>query len=216
MTTVVGTVKAPSSRSRRRFARVWRWLDDTVDETVAPIKDALFSDLPARIVEIGPGRGSNFKRYAPGTTVIAFEPNRFMHADLQTEAAEHGIELDLRTNGVEAMDLADRSQDAVVSSFTLCSVPDTDIAITQIRRILKPGGRFLFVEHIAAEYGTTLARIQGWLRRPWAWLFDQCDIKANTHEALERSGFAKVDSQISGFGPKADPSRRTIYGTAVR
>jgi len=216
MTAVVDTVKAPSSRSRRRFARIWAWLDDTVDETVAPIKDALFSDLPARIVEIGPGRGSNFKRYAPGTTVIAFEPNGFMHDDLRSEAAEHGIELDLRADGVEAMDLADQSQDAVVSSFTLCSVPDPGSAIAEIRRILKPGGRFLFVEHIGAEDGTALAKVQSLLRRPWAWLFDSCDVTASTHRTIERSGFAETRTEISGVGPKVDPSRRTVYGTAVR
>lgn len=216
MTAIVDAAPGASRRSQKWFARLWSWLDDTVDETVATAKDAIYSNLPARIVEIGPGRGSNFKRYEPGTTVIAFEPNRFMHDDLRTAAAEYGIKLDLRDHGVEDMDLADQSEDAVVSSFTLCSVEDIGIAVTEIRRVLKPGGRFLFVEHIAAGEGTILSRAQAVLRRPWAALFDRCDLMANTHRAIERSGFAEVSSEIRGFGPKADPSRRTLFGSAIR
>lgn len=216
MTAIVETARRPSIRSQRWFARLWSWIDDTVDETVGPIKDAVYSDLPTRIVEIGPGRGSNFKRYAPGTTVIAFEPNHFMHDDLRAAAAEHGIELDLRTGGVEDMDLADHSEEAVVSTFTLCSVENADIAIAEIRRILKPGGRFLFVEHITGEEGTAMVRAQTMLRRPWALLFDRCDLMATTHQAIERSGFTEVRSEIRRVGPKADPSRRTVFGFAIR
>ena len=216
MTTAIQQASEQSTRSQRWFARLWSWIDDSIDQAVATAKDAVFVDLPDRIVEIGPGRGSSFKRYAPGSTVVAFEPNKYMHVDLQRSASEHGIKLDLRPNGVEHMDLPDASQDAVVSSLTLCSVGDVPTALAEIQRVLKPGGKFHFVEHIAAEEGTSMARAQAVLRRPWARVADRCNLQANTHHAISEAGFAEVDSQIQGLGPKLDPSRRTVFGVAIR
>ena len=61
-----------------------------------------------------------------------------------------------------------------------------------------------------------LARIQRWLRRPWAVIADRCDLTAHTDEAIDRAGFAEVQREIRDFGPKLDPSRRTLFGHAVR
>jgi len=216
MTTATHQLPDRSTLSQRWFARLWSWLDDPIDDTVAAAKDRAFVDLADRVVEIGPGRGSNFKRFSPGTVVVGFEPNRRMHHDLAATAAEHGIELDLRSSGVEHMDLPDASQDTVISSFTLCSVDDIDTALTEILRVLKPGGRFLFVEHIGADEGTVMARAQTVLRRPWAMIADHCDLTAQTHVALGRAGFSHVDSEVDGFGPRLDPSRRTLYGIATK
>lgn len=216
MSAAIDTQLKPVRLSQRWFARLWSWIEADVDVASGPAKDSAFVDLPEQVVEIGPGLGSNLKRYRPGTTVIAFEPNQFMHDGLRAAAAEHGIDLDLRANGIEAADLEEGSQDAVVSSFTLCSVDDVTVALTEIRRILKPGGRFLFVEHISAERGTGLARIQTMLRRPWAFIADSCDLTATTHMAIAEAGFSSVQSDIRDLGPRLDPSRRTVYGAAVR
>lgn len=216
MTTTVHPQQKSTSLSHRWFARLWSSLEAGVDVESGPAKDSVFVDLPTQVVEIGPGLGSNLKRYRPGTTVIAFEPNRFMHDGLRSAASENGIELDLRATGIEEADLDEASQHAVVSSFTLCSVEDVAHALAGIRRILKPGGRFLFVEHIAADEGTTLARIQSVLRRPWALLADRCNLTAMTHVAIEQAGFSNVQSTIRELGPKLDPSRRTVYGIAIR
>ena len=70
----------PSEGLRRRaFAGLWRLIDDSVDELISEAKDDVVRDLPSEIVELGAGRGSNFVRYAPGTTVTVFEPNSYMH-----------------------------------------------------------------------------------------------------------------------------------------
>lgn len=208
--------KDRSERSRRRFARIWSWIDDGVDEVISPAKDAVFVELPDRFVEIGPGRGANFQRYRPGTVVVAFEPNEFMHSALREAAGTQGIELDLRSGGVEAMDLPDASEELVISTLTLCSVDDRDAALEEIRRVLKPGGRFRFVEHIAAEPGSWTARFQRFLQRPWSAIADRCDLQADTREAIDRAGFSQVETEIRELGPILDPSRRTLFGVAVR
>lgn len=203
-----------TERSRRRFNRLWKRLDAGVDEVLAPAKDATLVDLPAGVVEIGPGHGSNFPRYAKGTKLIAFEPNVFMHEILRERADLHGIGLDLRSRGVEAMDLPTDSADVVISSLVLCSVDDRDVALAEIRRILKPGGRMIFIEHIAADSGTGRARLQRLLRRPWRAFADQCDPMADTVRAINDAGFAEVSVDIEVLGPRLDPSSLTAYGVA--
>lgn len=204
----------PHDAALRRFARLWSWVDDGVDQAVAPAKDAVLADLPDRVVEIGPGRGSNFDRYKPGTTVVAFEPNQFMHDDLEAAARRHSIVLDLRSGGAESMDLPDSSEDMVISTLVLCSVDDRSATLDEIRRVLKPGGRFVFIEHIAARPGTWTNRLQRLLRRPWSAIADGCDLTADTHQILEAARFSQVELEIEDLGSNLDPSRRTAYGVA--
>lgn len=216
MTTTTMPVSRIGTRSERWFAWFWGHLDAGIDQAMEPAKKLVFTDLPTRIVEIGPGTGSNFRRYAPGTTVVAYEPNTYMHEDLRRAASEHGIDLDLRGHGAERLDLSDESVDVVVSSLTLCSVDDRSAVIREIQRVLRPGGRFVFVEHIAAVEGTVTAAVQRILRRPWSAIADRCDLMASTHVDIEAAGFSEVHTQIDGLGPKLDPSRRTVFGYAVR
>lgn len=191
-------------------------MEEGVDELFSRHKDEIYVDLPDRIVEIGPGLGSNLKRYRPGTVVVAFEPNREMHQGLRARAAAHGIDLDLRARGAESMDLPDASEQMVVSTLTLCSVENRDTVLAEVRRVLAPGGRFLFLEHIAAEPGTSLARLQRVLRLPWAAVGDRCDLTADTHDAIDRAGFSSVTAEFTEKGSVLDPSRRVIHGVAVR
>lgn len=205
-----------STRSQRWFAWLWRHLDSGVDQAVEPAKARVFQNLPDRVVEIGPGIGSTFKRYRPGTKVTAFEPNVFMHDELREAATKRGIELDLRGAGAENMNLPDESQDVVVSSLTLCSVSDPVAVVSEIQRILKPGGRFVFVEHIAAHDGSATAFAQKMLRRPWAALIGRCDLMPNTRRDIANAGFSEVHGDVADLGSKLDPSRRTFYGYAVK
>ena len=202
--------------SQRWFAALWQRIDAEIDAALREAKDEVFGDLPEQLVEIGAGRGSNFGRYRPGTRVIAYEPNPAMHEGLEAAALEHGVLLDVRVAGVEDMNLPTGSQQAVVSSLTLCSVDDVEAALGEIQRVLAPGGRFHFVEHIAAPHTSGLGRAQRLLRQPWALLADRCDLVARTDVAIDAAGFAEVHRATRDFGPRLDPSRRTTFGYAVR
>lgn len=204
------------SRSDHWFAWLWKRLDAGVDDAVEPAKDLVFRDMPDQIVEIGPGIGSSFRRYRPASKVIAFEPNPFMHDELRAAAESAGIELDLRGTGAEVMGLPDESQEVVVSSLTLCSVGDRASVLAEIQRVLKPGGRFIFVEHIAAQEGSITAAAQRILRRPWSALAGRCDVMPSTHVDIDNAGFSEVHGHVTDLGPAFDPSRRTFYGHAVK
>lgn len=180
-------------------------------------KQQLFADLPPTVVEIGPGTGANLRYYRPGTRLIAAEPNRHMHAWLRRAAQRYDIELELRDEGAEAIGLPDASVDAVVSTLVLCTVPDPAKALAELRRILRPGGRFLFVEHVRAGRGHPVLRlVQRSVARPWRWFFEGCDVLRDTEAALNRTGWTHLDVQRQHVPTVFLPINTQISGTAVR
>jgi SAM-dependent methyltransferase len=179
---------------RGRFnAAFFRLVDGYVHRLLGARKAALFAGLPAAVVELGPGTGANMRYYRPGTRPTAIEPNPHMHAALGRAAARHGIVLDVRAVGAESTGLPAESVEAVVCTLVLCTVPDPAAALAEVRRIMRPGGRLVIVEHVAAPPGSALARLQRLLRRPWRWAFEGCELTRATAELLAAAGFAAVD-----------------------
>jgi ubiquinone/menaquinone biosynthesis C-methylase UbiE len=155
-------------------------------------KRALFADLRGTVLEIGPGTGANFRYYPPDIRWIGVEPNPYMHPYLRREAARQGLGIDLRLGTAEHLDVPDASVDAAVGTLVLCSIENPDAALREIARVLRPGGRFLYIEHVAAPPGTRLRRIQRLVRPLWQALGDGCRPDRETGTALERAGFARV------------------------
>lgn len=168
-------------------------LDGYMHWKYADIKAGLLKDLPPVVVELGPGPGANLRYLPRGTRLIAIEPNRHMHPILQRRAAEFGIDLDLRGLVGEQLDLPAESVDFVFSSLVLCTVDQPERVLSQVRRVLRPGGRFACVEHVEAPPDSPIRGIQHAIRRPWRWLFEGCDLCRNTGATLQASGFSRVD-----------------------
>jgi SAM-dependent methyltransferase len=156
-------------------------------------KRRLFADLPRTVVELGSGVGANLRYLPPGATLVAVEPNPPMHQRLQAAADRHGVHLDLRTRVAERTGLPDQSVDCVISSLVLCTVADPAEVLAEVRRILRPGGTYRFVEHVAARPGTPTRALQRALRRPWAWTFEGCSCERDLAGSLRAAGFARVD-----------------------
>ncbi|MEQ8970681.1 MAG: class I SAM-dependent methyltransferase [Coleofasciculus sp. C1-SOL-03] len=164
--------------------------------TLAQLKQALFADLQGKVVEIGPGAGVNLEYYPTDIHWIGVEPNPFMHSYLEQEAQQVGLNrIDINSGSAERIDVDDNSVDAVVSTYVLCSVSNLSATVQEIRRVLKPGGRFLFVEHIAAECGSWQRRIQGSIEPIWKTVFDGCHPNRETGLALEKAGFENLNYQ---------------------
>lgn len=136
---------------------------------IAGYKKDLFTHLnltaiPGKIrnvVELGVGTGPNFKYYATpaaashlNLNVIGVDPNKMMEKYARAAALAAGLPPPNFTfmHGVgEALPVGDNSMDAVIGTLVLCSVTDVDLALKEVRRVLKPGGRYLFIEHVAAS-----------------------------------------------------------------
>lgn len=184
---------AEQSRWRKRiFAWVLHKFNGSYERALADRKSGLLGGLAGTIVEIGPGTGANLRYYAKGVRWIGIEPNPYMRAYLQEEAERLGVSAEVRDGGAESMPCADNLADAVVSTLVLCSVPDASRVLSEILRVLKPGGKFVFIEHVAAEPGTRLRRWQHRLR-PWFRYFaDGCNPERETWRVIEAAGFATV------------------------
>lgn len=142
------------------------------------------------------------------------EPNAFMKPHLAREAQRLGVAIELRPGTAENLPAEDGSVDFVVSTLVLCSVVDQERALEEVLRVLKPGGRFLFVEHVAARHGTLLRRIQGLVKPLWRRMGDGCHPDRETRTALERAGFAALE--VEEFSAPLPIVRPHIAGAAVK
>jgi len=205
------------TRDVRQAFNAWflHQADSLMDRIYGPRKRSIYSQLPATVVEIGPGAGANLRYYAPHTRVIAIEPNRATHPVLKARARRYGLDLEIRTIKGESIDLPDRSVSAVVGSLVLCSVDDPSRVLSEVRRILKPGGRYIFLEHVAAVPGTRLRGLQQRLLAVWRWLFDGCHLNRDTHLAIRRAGFSDVDMDCFTMRSSWLPFAPHIFGYAL-
>lgn len=193
----------------------FRVMDPYIERKLRPHKQRAFAGLPGEVVELGPGVGANLRHLPRGATLIAVEPNRHMHARLRAAADRAGVRVDLRERLAESTGLADHSVDTVISSLVLCTVRDPEAVLAEVRRILRPGGTFRFVEHVAAPAGTTTRRVQRLLRRPWAWTFEGCSCERDLEGALRSAGFDRVDVERYRVRTPFLPFNTQIAGVAL-
>jgi SAM-dependent methyltransferase len=177
-------------------------------------KARAFADLPPTVVELGAGVGANMPLLKAGTRLVAIEPNPYMHTRLRRAARRRGIDLEIRSVVGERIDLPDASVEAVISSLVLCTVGDPVAVLAEIRRILRPGGRFSFVEHVAARPHTPTRWSQRIVRRPWAWLFEGCSCERELATVIGAAGFARVDLNAYRIHSPFLPFNTHIAGTA--
>ncbi len=176
-------------------------------------KRALFADLSGTVVEIGPGTGVNLAYLPQGIALTAIEPSPDMRRYLEARAVELGRSLTLLDGTAERIPLSDGSVDAVVGTLVLCSVADPAATLAEIRRVLRPGGRFLFIEHVAAPRGSWLRRAQ-WLARPlYACCLDGCHTDRETCRTIAGAGFARV--QLAHFRTHPGVTTPHIVGVAM-
>jgi ubiquinone/menaquinone biosynthesis C-methylase UbiE len=178
---------------KRFFAWMMAQSSSTYDKIVGERKRSLFANLQGKVLEIGPGTGPNLPYYPKDIHWIGIEPNPYMHSYLHKQAKKLGLNIDLRIGNAEWLDAEDNSIDTVVSTLVLCSVPNIDYTLQAILRVLKPGGRFLFIEHVAAPQGTVLRQAQRAIRPIWKVIGDGCHPDRETLIALENAGFASVN-----------------------
>jgi len=131
---------------------------NTYDKKLGDRKLSLFANLQGKVLEINPQNGSNLPYYPSNIDLIAIEPSLQMHSSLRKQAKKLGLNIDIRFGDAEWLDVEDNSVDTVVATFVLCSVPNINYTLQAILRVLKPGGRLLFIEHIAAPQGSFFAK----------------------------------------------------------
>jgi len=201
---------------RGRFnAGFFRVMDGYINWHLRSHKAHVFSELPDTVVELGAGVGANLRFLQPGTRLVAVEPNPYMHGALRRAAARRHVELEIRDVVGERLDLPDASSDAVISSLVLCTVADPTRVVAEVKRVLRPGGRYCFVEHVAARPGTPTRWIQHAVRRPWAWVFEGCSCERDLEGVIRNAGFEKLDVLSYRIHSPFVPFNTHIGGVAI-
>jgi SAM-dependent methyltransferase len=170
----------------------------------ARYKREVLGSLSGTVLEIGAGHGANFGYLAAGLDWIGLEPDPVIRPRLAAIAAAHGYHRPVMASVAERIPLPDASVDAVAGTTVLCSVADQAMVLTEILRVLRPGGQFVCFEHVAAPRGTATRGLQRCCAPLCRRLAAGCDPASETWRAIAAAGFRDV--QFRWF------SRRPAFG----
>jgi ubiquinone/menaquinone biosynthesis C-methylase UbiE len=180
----------PSRLWARIFASIYDgslWLGEAAGMRAR--RRALLADAHGRVVEIGAGTGLNVAHYRDDVSdLVLTEPDPSMRRRLERSLQRSGRAARIVDAPAESLPLADATVDTVVSTLVLCTVDDPRRTLSEIARVLRPGGQLLFVEHVRAD-SRALATIQDVLFRPWRAFAAGCCCNRRTVELLRDCGF---------------------------
>ncbi len=170
--------------------------------TLEPYRRRVVAAARGRVLEIGVGSGFNLPLYETATHVIGLDPSaKLLSMARSIGGVRPSIEL---VEGVaEAIPLPGHSVDTVVSTWTLCTIPDVRCALAEMRRVLKPEGRLLFAEH-GRSSEQRVVRWQDRLTPLWKCIAGGCHLNRPIEQLIREAGF-RVEALETGYmkGPKA-------------
>ncbi|HEX8646962.1 MAG TPA: class I SAM-dependent methyltransferase [Thermoleophilaceae bacterium] len=196
------------------YGRAFAWGYDRFQagmerEFFGQIRREMLAGASGRVVEIGSGTGANLEHY-PRTIeeLVCTEPEEPMARRLREKAAGSGLPVRVIEAPAERLPFDDGSFDTAVAALVLCTVTDPDAALAEIARVLKPGGRFVFMEHVRAE-DPGLAKWQDRLHPLWLRFGHGCNCNRPTLENIEASSL-RLETFRRGRIPKAPPIVRPL------
>lgn len=211
---------APTDLPHPRFARLYQRSSRSAERRgAAEHRRRLLAGLSGTVLELGAGHGLNFPHY-PGevTEVIAVEPEPTLRAEATRAAVGAPPKIRVLAGIADDLPLEDESVDAAVASLVLCSVPDQDRALAELRRVVHRGGELRFYEHVIPESQPKRLLLQAADRSGlWPRLAGGCHPARDTTAAIERSGFEITTiERIMFAAAPLEPSIPHILGIASR
>ena len=197
---------------------VFPWVLEVVmnQRVLRRLRREALSPAGGRILEIGFGTGINLGYYPEGTqTVVGVDSNPGVAPMARRRAAAHGIEVEHHQLSAERLPFDAGSFDTVVSTFTLCSIPDVQRALAEVRRVLRPDGEFIFLEH-GLSPDPSVARWQRRINPVWKVVGDGCHLDRDTTDEVRRSGL-EIERVRNFYLPKSLRFAGYMYlGAATR
>jgi ubiquinone/menaquinone biosynthesis C-methylase UbiE len=180
----------------------------------AALRSRLLSAAKGMVVEIGAGTGLNFPCYQPSSVreVVGVEPDPHMRRRAEPRAATAAVPIRIADGTAEALPVASKSADTIVSTLVLCSVDDPEGVIREWRRVLNPEGQVLLIEHIRSD-DPWRSRLQDFITPLWRRLMANCHPNRPTLRAIESLGFEfRENERGAGRAPWIAPM---VSGVAV-
>jgi ubiquinone/menaquinone biosynthesis C-methylase UbiE len=182
--------EARTERTRRSYDRIaplYDSMEGLVERRYRRWREQLWSLVRGpRVLEVGVGTGKNLPYHPASLEITAIDLSPKMLERARRRAALLGAKPDLQLGDVQSLEFADESFDEVVGTFVFCSVPDPVRGLSEVRRVLKPGGRLLLVEHVRAA-NALVARLQD-LANPLSVRTTGVNINRDTAGNVERAG----------------------------
>src|SRR6267154_2191882 len=181
----------------RIYPHLGRMLGDP--PPIRKVRQRIVARAQGIVLEIGVGSGANFVHYDPAkvSKLYALEPNPGMLRLADRQRRQTALEVEFLDLPGERIPLADMSVDTVVSTFTLCTIPGVVEAIQGLRRVLKPGGKFIFFEHGLSPDSA----VQSWQRRTeplFQWAFEGCHVTRNIPALIIEAGL-KIEQMDTDY-----------------
>ena len=205
----------------RLFAAVYeRMIAASEEACVREWRADLLGSLHGDVLELGAGTGLNLAHY-PGavTRLVLTEPDRHMRAKLTARLVDPPpapARVEVVDAPADRLPFPDATFDAVVSTLVLCSVPDQRAALAEVRRVLRPDGRLVFLEHVAALEKPKRHRWQRRIEPVWKRVAGGCHLTRQTVDTIESSGFDVVEHRRESMRKASPLVRTTERGVASR
>lgn len=191
------------------------------DRMTGPLERAVLGERRARllaavggqVLDVGAGTGANLPHFQEAGQVIAAEPDPAMRRRLTARAATARVPVEVTSDTAESLRHADASFDAVVFTLVLCSVNSPDRALAEARRVLRPSGRLIVLEHVRGS--GSLSRWQDRLTPIWSRLNAGCHLNRDIAAAIERAGFTIEKAESVDPFPRFVPARPLLQAIAV-
>jgi ubiquinone/menaquinone biosynthesis C-methylase UbiE len=195
--------------------RILPWLTHLTmrQSRLVPYRTRAAAGATGRVLEIGIGSGLNLPFYGPGVgEIIGLEPSPKLLGFARAAARERNRALALIEGSAEAIPIESASIDTVLTTWTMCSIPNVDAALAEMRRVLRPNGRLLFVEHGRAPE----PRVQWWQDRltpMWRRVAGGCHLNRAVADSVTRAGF-RLERLDMGYMPGPKPMTFMYEGAA--
>ena len=192
-------------KGHRWFAAMYdRLMRGSERKFLAKHRPHIVGDASGQVLEVGAGTGASFPYYEKAEKVIATEPDPFMLERARRRLQELGLaHVDLAQHPAEELPFDDHSFDHVVSSLVFCTVSDPRRSLSEVKRVLKPGGTFRFIEHVRFDSGLR-GSIQDFITPVWSWVGAGCHPNRRTLESIGEAGFDVQEVQrydMNAFSP---------------
>jgi ubiquinone/menaquinone biosynthesis C-methylase UbiE len=183
------------------------------NKELRPFRERVIGAAEGRVLEIGVGSGMNLPFYrSPVREVLALEPAPRLVSMAKRAPRAAGMPVNFFEASAEAIPLDEHSVDTVITTWTLCSIPQAAVALAEMRRVLRPGGKLLFAEHGQAP-DATVRRWQDRLTPAWRYIGGGCHLNRPIRSMIQAAGF-RIDRIETGYIPGPKPMTFMYEGSA--